>query len=95
MPRIDDPNCRHQEGLEVEHDSLLLDQAVLGVEEGVLGKAFDYDTQKRSCEEKTQGILEGNLVLISSACLMALEVHQMMDDGKEHELIEEHDEDKS
>lgn len=61
----------------------------------MLGKTFDDDAQERSREEKTQGILEGYLILVSSSCLMPFEVHQVMNYSEKHELVEEHDEDKS
>jgi hypothetical protein len=95
VPRIYNPDSWHQEGLEVKHDSLLLYQTILRVEESVLGKALDYDAEKRSGEEEAQSVLKSYMILVATPCFVAFEVDQVVDDGKEHEFIEEYDKDKS
>jgi hypothetical protein len=60
----------------------------------VLRKPLDDDAQQRSGEEQSDGILECDLVLIPSTSLVPFKVDQVVDDGEEDELIEEHDEDE-
>jgi hypothetical protein len=72
VPWVEEPDEWSEEGIEEEHDSLLLDNAVLVRVDVVELDVLDQQRHDGRGEEQSQHVLEGERKLVVAACLLLL-----------------------
>jgi hypothetical protein len=91
LPGVDYPDEWDEEGVEEEHDGLLLHHSIGLTVDIVEGESLHEQRHQRSCKEQTKGVLQTEGEFILSASAVHFDVGEEMEYKGEYELVEEGD----
>lgn len=91
MPGVEQPYEGSEEGIEEEHDGLLLDDSILVRVDVVELDVLDQQRHDGGGEEQSQHVLEGEGELVVAARLLLLVACQSLRDRRQDEFVEQQD----